>query len=110
MSHIAEIETKLVTTLVNVAIDRGYSISVYDDYEGDGEWTVKRERDPKVILAALRTTDGDTLRFYDDEGDRIGSVVCIWGNGEDCFSNWSNSCQIDNLVLGVLDEVLPEGE
>ena len=50
----------------------------------DGEeWTVKRSRRAEEIASALCTTGEDTIRWYDEAGDAVGSFLLVWGNEDD---------------------------
>lgn len=64
-------------TLVRIVLDRGYSVSVNDGME----WVLKRSRDRAAILDALGSTDADTLRIRDNDGESFGSFWLVYGNG-----------------------------
>lgn len=89
-------ERGVATRLVRAAIHAGYAVSVYDGEE----YTVKRSRKERQILAALATTGYDTLVFRDSAGERLGSTFLVWGNEE------SGECLIsdhtDNDIIGAL--------
>lgn len=76
------IEQRIVSTLIDNALSQGYTISVIDSYDAEGDCTVRRSTNPAEILAALDTTGGDVLIMRDGEGRKIGSVVLIY-NGDD---------------------------
>ena len=68
----------LVSALVDAALAKGYSVSIYD-----GEaWTVKRSTDRAELMAAIGTTDMDTLRIRKACGAAVGSVLTVYGNGD----------------------------
>lgn len=69
-----------VLKLVRNILSRGYSISV-----NDGEdWTLTRNRHENQIMAALGTTEMDTIVFRDEFDDKImGRFVLIYGNDPD---------------------------
>ena len=68
----------LVAALVDAALAKGYSVSIYD-----GEaWTVKRSTDRAELMAAIGTTDMDTLRIRNACGAAVGSVLTVYGNGD----------------------------
>lgn len=65
--------------LVRTALELGYSISVQDGEE----WTVKQSRDRMAILSAMATTGMDRLRFRDSEGNKLGTMLLVYGNALD---------------------------
>lgn len=76
----------IAARLVADALAAGYLVSVRDGLE----WTVKQSRNAHTILAAMASTDADTLKFRDAAtGDAIGSVWLIWCNGCDVISDYS---------------------
>jgi hypothetical protein len=79
---------RYVRKLVAEAIAKGYHLSVNDGEE----WTVKLSTDAKEVIAALASTDMDTLRvrgaeYTDDEGRRrrelVGDFLLVWGLDDD---------------------------
>jgi hypothetical protein len=74
-----ENEKKIYTKLVELLIADGYDVSVNDG----GETTVKRSRDPDEIVAALRTTDEDTLIVTGPILRRSAVVQLVYGNAPD---------------------------
>jgi len=81
-SNLHATERRIISRIVDRAIQRGYTVSVHDSIDGDGAWTVKRSQDRDAIIAALATTGGDVLRIRDANGAVIGSVVLVY-NGDD---------------------------
>lgn len=80
-------ELQIATKLVRAALAAGYSVSV-----NDGEaWPVSKSHDEAEILAALQSTDSDTLRLRSPLGDFVGNVLLIWGNGEDVISDHTDN-------------------
>ena len=71
-------ERGVATRLVRAALNAGYTVSVYDGME----YTVKRSRRERQILAALATTGEDELVIRDATGERLGVLSLIWGNEE----------------------------
>lgn len=93
-----KIAADIARALVDLALAKGYAISVNDGEE----WTVKRGRDRQMVLEALATTDADTLVFRREDGSRVGFVWLIWQNGADVASDWSANEDTDALVMPVL--------
>lgn len=88
-------EMAAVARLVDGALGRGWSVSVFDG----GEWVVKRSADRAVILAGMFSTGEDLVRFRSGD-DVVGSVSFVYGNGaEDVASDWSDN----ELINGLLD-------
>lgn len=77
-------EARVARKLVREALRRGYTVSVKDSFEGDGEWVVRRSTSIREICGALATTGGDILRFRRaDRPEWYMSFVLIWGNDPD---------------------------
>lgn len=64
--------------IVRLALAAGLSVSVHDGEE----WTVNKSTDHMAILAALATTESDTLRFRLN-GKKVGVMLLVWGNAAD---------------------------
>ena len=90
-------ERGVATRLVRAAIHAGYTVSVYDG----GEYTVKRSRRERQILAALATTEIDTLVIRDSAGERLGALMLIWDNdptGEELIADYTDKPEIEALA------------
>ncbi|WP_234053660.1 MULTISPECIES: hypothetical protein [unclassified Xanthobacter] len=99
-------ERRMCTALVTAALQRGYAVSV-----NDGEdWVVKRSKDRSAILAALFTTDEDTIMLRSDDGRKVGWFRLIYGNdGYDVVSDYSDNSLCEAIwteVLGPLSDKL----
>lgn len=98
--YASKIEQTIVNAIVDSALSRGYSISVYDGEE----YALRRSTDKRAILDAVCSTDHDTLRFYN--GDRkVGWVLLIWGNGCDLISDWSDTDAMGELLNPIIDSI-----
>lgn len=51
--------------LIKTGIRHGLSVSVWDGEE----WQVKKSRDMRVIVDAVKSVEEARLQFWDDEGD-----------------------------------------
>lgn len=91
-------EFGIISGIVRRAISRGYTVSVNDDAAGQGEWTVKRSRDPAEIIGALATTGGDLLKIRDANGESLGVISLVYGNGEDVVSDCTDARAILELL------------
>jgi hypothetical protein len=90
-------ERGVATRLVRAAIHAGYTVSVYDGEE----YTVKRSRQERQILEALASTEEDTLVIRDSAGERLGSLMLIWGNdetGEELIADYTDKPEIEALA------------
>lgn len=81
---VQDIEHRIASKFVTLALKAGLSISVFDSEET----VLKNSRNKAAIMGAMFSTDDDTLVLHKG-GEHIGSVWFIWGNGEDCISDWS---------------------
>jgi len=97
-------EKRMCVALVTACLKRGFAVSVNDGEE----WVVKRSIDKAEILAALFSTDEDTLVIRDAEGRKAGWFWLIYGNdGWDVVSDYSvndNCDAIWNEVLSPLSD------
>lgn len=97
--HMTQTEFGIVSGIVRRAISKGYTVSVNDDTAGHGEWVVKASRDPAEIIEALATTGGDLLKLRDANGDSLGFISLIYGNGEDVVSDCSDNPATNDLII-----------
>ena len=90
-------ERKIATNVIKSALKNGWAVSVRDSAFGEGEYTVKRSTNLKIILDALATTDSDALTFRDPaSGDFRGWVMMIWGNDGDLIHDYSEGLTIND--------------
>ena len=93
------IETKIAEAIVDRALAANYTITVYDSYDNDGEFVLLKSTNKAEVLAAMFSTDGDTLIFRDATDTlRIGSIQFVWGNDEDCVHDHTNNDEMQALV------------
>ncbi len=93
MSRI-EREKEIASRLVRAALAKGYMISVDD---GD----VRRSTNAEQIIGALASPDQDQLVLYNSEGERVGSILLIWGKGDDLISDCTYKPEIDALIKSI---------
>lgn len=90
-------EANVIRPIIQRALDAGYKVSVYDG----GEWTVKKSTDRDRIMAALGTTDIDTVRFRDANDENIGSMMLVYGNDpEEVVADHTDNPTMEALVSG----------
>ncbi len=80
-------ERRIVKAIVADALAKNWKISVNDGEE----WVIKQSRDQEAILQAMGATDMDILLIRDQDGERVGSISLVWGNGEDLLSDHSDN-------------------
>lgn len=89
-------ERRIASDVIERTLARGYVISVFD-----GEaWCLSRSDDAAHIFAALASTGSDQLRIRTKDGAPVGTIVLIWGNGEDLISDTSESDEIEAICAG----------
>jgi len=93
------VERSICSKLVKKALAAGYAVSVYDG----GAWPLKRSLSYRAIMAAMFSTDSDVLRFRAGDGQSLGTVLLIYGNGEDVISDHSDNAAMRDLVESTLD-------
>lgn len=72
-------ERAVLNRLIRAALAANYSVTVWD-----GEaYAIRRSTDFNAIVAECGQSDeGDLLTFrHADSGERVGSVLLVWGNG-----------------------------
>lgn len=69
-------ERAVARKLVRNLISRGLSVSVFDGEE----MTVKRSRKEGEVLEALATTEADQLIVRNDDWEKVGWFLLVWGN------------------------------
>jgi hypothetical protein len=98
-------EARVARKLVREALRRGYTVSVNDSLDGDGEWVVRRSTSIRDICSALATTGGDILRFRrTDRPESYISFVLVWGNdpdGSELIADHTDAPEADDLVRSV---------
>jgi hypothetical protein len=88
------IETTICNRLVSKTLEAGHIISVYDGEE----YALKRSTKKADIIKAMYSTDSDTLIIRRADGEKVGSVLLVYGNGEDVISDYSDNPEIEALV------------
>jgi hypothetical protein len=98
-------EKTIAKKLVEITIEQGYTISVFDGEE----YVVKRSRDAEVIMNALGSTDHDTLTIRKPEqlakDTPVGSILLIWGNHRDLISDYTDNADTNALVARTMMEL-----
>ena len=89
------IELAICGKLIDDALAAGYEVSVYDG----GAYPLLRSTDRAAIIAAMRSTDGDTLIFH-NAGARIGWVQLVYGNGHDVIADNTDNTTTNELLRG----------
>jgi hypothetical protein len=84
LDYLSDSERQIVVSLVNELLGHGCRLSVHTG----GEWMVKRSRDAQSVLEALASTDRDLLLARGANGERIGAVLLIYGNGPDVIHDY----------------------
>ncbi len=98
------IEQGIAKKLIELSLAAGYTVSVFD-----GEETaLKRSTDADAIMAALGSTDEDTLILRKPEqltkDTPIGSILLIWGNEHDLISDHTDNVATNELVARAMME------
>lgn len=81
--------------IIDRALAKGYMVSVYDGEE----YVVKSSRKRHQIMTALGSTDTDQLIIRDGKGNKIGTILLIWGNSpEEVVADHTDQPEINALV------------
>lgn len=117
LAHRIRTEGRIVRFLIDRALAQGFTVSVIDgsfsDY--DAQCVVQTSRNRDKIIAALFSTDGDTIVIRYENGTRLGAVSLVYGNdGYDVISDYS-SAHLDGFekwmepVMGYAQKLEDEG-
>lgn len=88
-------DTKIVKALINNAINKGYTISVYDGED----YAVKRSMDAKEILEALEATDEEWLFIKRSDKTTVGNVMLVHGNEDGVIlADWSVNEAMEEII------------
>ncbi len=89
-----DIERKIAGQIIDRALAAGYTVSVWD-----GEaYCLKRSTGKGAIMAAIGSSDGDSLLIREAGGRKVGSIALVWGNGEDIVCDYTDNPAIRALV------------
>ena len=97
--HMAPAEFRIISGIVRRAITQGYTVSVNDDAFGQGDWTVKRSRDPAEIIGALATTEGDLLRIRTADGSKVGMIQLIYNGDDTVVADHTDNAETADLII-----------
>ena len=105
IENIARIENIIVKTIIQDALDLGYSI-IHHNGEDD-TISVKPEEDREktvdAIMQEVRQCDEEYLIFYDDriKRRRVGEVFLVYGNdGYDVICDHTDNEEMDRILAG----------
>lgn len=101
----AEQEQRIARKVLRAILAAGYSVRVWDGEAYAGGITAKEA----VAWEAMGSSDQDQLAVLDTTGDnprRVGSILLIWGNGEDLVSDysWNVNYEGSEAIIGKLAE------
>ena len=89
-------QSLVVAKLVRTILDAGCNITVNDGEEV----AISRSTDYDAIIAAMFSTDSDTLIVRDPHAlkPRLGVILLVYGNGRDVISDNTDNEAINALV------------
>lgn len=89
------ITTKVINAIVNNALKMGLTVSVCDGEE----WEVQHCSDRKKIIDAVGHTEEVLFQFEGKEDRKsVGWASIIFGLGEDCIADYSDSEEIEAII------------
>jgi hypothetical protein len=97
--HMTPTEFRIIRTLINRALSRGYTVSVVDDAFGYGDCTVKRSRDAAEIIGALATTGGDLLRIRTADGTKVGVIQLVYNGDDTVIADHTDNAETADLII-----------
>ena len=90
-------EAKIITLFCTDAIAKGCTVSVFDGCE----FALKRSRDVQKILIEAAATGEDSFRIRNKDGEIVGSVYCIYNNGNeglDVMADYTESTLMNEIL------------
>lgn len=104
MRHVEEhMENAIIRTLVEDALDLGYTVIHHNGEEITASARVWEERTKEdaanVIMGQIRQCDEERLIFRKN-GQRAGSVLLIYGNGDAVISDYTDNEEMERIVAG----------
>ena len=90
-------EAQIITMFCTDAIAKGCTVSVFDGCE----FALKRSRDIQKILIEAAATGEDSYRIRDANGEIVGSVYCIYNNGNeglDVITDYTDSPLMNEIL------------
>jgi hypothetical protein len=85
-----EVEKKIASRLVHDILASGSDISVWEG----GDYAIKNSTNKEEVMAALGSTGIDYLYMS------YGSILLVWGNGNELISDSSANQLTDNVLVG----------
>lgn len=103
-----ELEKKIAQAAIAGLLANGWLITVNDDDQGYGDDVIVDSTDADAIVAKMFTTDGELLkvRKSPDPDPTVcdGWVRFIWGNAQDCLSDYTTKLEADLKAANDLAE------
>jgi hypothetical protein len=95
IAHRQQIERTIGKLIVENAINKGYSITVFD---GEEE-AITKSREAAAILNSMMATDEEHLLFYKPEETYVGFVFLVYGNdGWDAIADYIDEPEIKDIL------------
>lgn len=94
LAHRVRTEGRIARFLIDRALAQGFTVSIVNGSftDSDGELVVDKSRNRDEIVAALFSTDGDTIVIRYVNGIRLGAVSLVYGNdGYDVISDYASA-------------------
>ena len=104
------IEQAIIKTLIQDALDFGYTIFYYNGEVGEPpvvvslQHSASREEATKTIMAEVGVSDEEKVVIYNHKNKRVGSVFFVFGNdGYDVICDHTSSKEMDDLLTGATE-------
>ena len=96
-------EQQIVQRLVNLILQDGNLISVYDGEE----YAIRWSQDEAAIMAVMGATDEDTISVFDADRKMRGWIYLVYGNDA---NEVVNDCTANPYIENLVDTVIPPDE
>lgn len=70
----------------------------------DGEDVTGLILNEKEAYRHLATTECDWISVY-ERGCKLGTIMLVWGNGEDVISDYTDNAAMEALIEPILDSI-----
>ena len=97
-AHMDSTEIKIINRVISAALQAGLTISVADGEE----WALRASTDRAAIQRETNATD-ITEYLFRRNGEKVGGVIFIHGNGVDVIHDWSDNDATDAIVRPAVD-------
>jgi hypothetical protein len=92
-------EKRMASALVRACLTRGYTVSLHNGED----WEISHSRNYRELMAALFSTDEETVVIRETDGRKVGWFFLVYGNsGYDVVSDYADNEACNEIWHGVI--------